>query len=69
MGHWPDIWEIVKMPYYFQFCLLFVLVILHAYWIATLFILAFEAIRKKSITVSNNVKRQKVIETFKAKAN
>jgi len=68
MQYWPEVWEIVKMPYYFQFSLLFVLVILHAYWIAVLFILALNTIKKKSITVSQHAKRSKIIEQMNEEA-
>jgi len=67
MGRWVDVWEIVKMPYYFQFSLLFVLVMLHAYWIGQLFIVAYMAIKKKSVTISSDPKRNKIIEDLKAK--
>jgi hypothetical protein len=57
----PELWPMIKMPLYFQYSLLWVLVLLHAYWVGTFTIVGILALRKGSVKLSQNAKRSRLL--------
>jgi len=48
-GKWKHVWDMVKLPYMFQYCLLFVLLLMNIYWFSMLVAILVSPIRKKSL--------------------
>jgi len=54
-------WEIVGTPYTWKIGLLWVLLVLHTYWVGVLIYIASQSLKKKTIKLSSHTKRQNLV--------
>jgi len=62
-----EAWPLVSWLYMFKWSMLCMLLVLHAYWIATFLIHGSNSVKKGSISISVNPKRQKLLEEMQKK--